>query len=219
MEAILVFLILFAAFIAVVAVSARIDNVRQKNNKNEEQNQPPPNEELDMLAEAHEEFETNKRDLSTQIILGKIKERYMRHLIKRDGSEALKCVYEAMGCTDPERDVIARHFFLLDALDMMYGLRDEDSEAYMACITICEYDMLSIDALCRAMGRSFNMVSPTRACIIFERFGMYEDALEICDTCIERGVLDGSHKTFHARRERLAKKMQKGEEQCREKDL
>ena len=191
--------------IVAIIIKGIIDNNKRTDQAPQETQETPRK----MLTEeeASEILADHQRLLNTQIILSKIKERFMRYLIKKNGSEALLCIDEAMGVTDPVKDAIERHFFLMDAIEMLYSLRDQDDGAYFACINVFQYDIDNIENLVSKMSRPFNMASATRICIIMERLGMFEEAIQICDICAGYNLFESGHKSFLIRKERLMKKM------------
>lgn len=207
--ALYVFLVSVAVFACVSAIVRT--HLDKKNGTKQEQKEHQEQQTVQKITNDEQKVKDFERDctrkLSTDIILSKIKQRLMRHLIKRNGSEALICVDEAMGVTNPELDAIERHFFLTDVIDLFYSLRDQDEEAYFACINVFQYEIDNIENLVKKMGSPFNMTSASRVCIIMEKLGMYEEAIQICDICAGYNLFESGHKSFLIRKERLMKKM------------
>ncbi|WP_435158641.1 tetratricopeptide repeat protein [Haladaptatus sp. DFWS20] len=105
-----------------------------------------------------------------------------------------------------------RHFVYNSLIELYYKQRDERNDAIEKCIAYCEEDIDTIDAFLDAWEREYGDGPPgipsfKRLAIILEKQGNYQDALEICEMAIQRGLSDGTKGGYKGRKQRIQNKI------------
>lgn len=128
---------------------------------------------------------------------------------QRDFSQIEALVYEFCHKYEESTYVSCVHFFLIRVIDSLYKYRDEDPNILFLILGLCDFDIQRADSLSKKMGaRQFDMVTPTRMAIIFEKLKRYEDAINICEWALDHNLQDSSI-TFEHRIEKLKQKIAK----------
>lgn len=99
------------------------------------------------------------------------------------------------------------HFALTFMAQRFYQLRDINPELLTVVEMICKRDLDLIPDLNERLKRN-SWECLTRLCILYERSGRLQEAIEICDIGNENGFLDGGN-SFLIRKARLEKKLAK----------
>lgn len=99
------------------------------------------------------------------------------------------------------------HFALTFMAQRFYQLRDINPELLTVVEMICKRDLDLIPDLNERLKRN-SWDCLTRLCILYERSGRLQEAIEICDIGNENGFLDGGN-SFLIRKARLEKKLAK----------
>lgn len=104
-----------------------------------------------------------------------------------------------------------RHFIYLKLIKMYYKQRDDRDDGIEKCIEYCKKDIDQVDAFLKNWSidskTTPRIPSFKRLAIIYEKQGGYQDAINICDKALERGLDDNTKGGFEGRKKRLQAKM------------
>ncbi|RKD85217.1 tetratricopeptide repeat protein [Halopiger aswanensis] len=105
-----------------------------------------------------------------------------------------------------------RHFVYNSLIDLYYKQRDYRDDAIEKCIQYCKEDIEIVDDFLDEWKQEYggelpNIPSFKRMAIIYEKQGRYEEALEVCEMALDRGLDDGTKGGFEGRKERVQNKM------------
>lgn len=146
----------------------------------------------------------------TRLSLDNARERIIRLLLKQDLDKAIDVLTDTLAKTHPQYFAVERHFFLTDAIDKFYAMRDVNPRSVDLCLGICDLDIMNLHNYIEEAGHAdFYAISPTRSAIILEKQGRIDEAIEICDKAIDLQVLDSNKQLFTVRKEKLQKKLEK----------
>jgi len=98
------------------------------------------------------------------------------------------------------------HFFLLETTEQVYSLRDKFLNAETLSINLCKKDIELFDLIAENL-KGCRIGTLSRLAIIYEKNGMIDEAVKLCDIGIKFGFADNNGKNFIFRKERLEKKL------------
>ena len=116
--------------------------------------------------------------------------------------------------------IIHLHFGLIELVNLIYKLRDTDSEAIDYCLKICDMDIALYDtvriASIKESGNDFVYTGALqRKIAILEKRGEYLKAIELCDIAIRNRYTKNAHESdsssFIAQKDRIKKKLDKAQ--------
>ena len=143
-------------------------------------------------------------------------------LFKRNYEKAESLIDEIVDGIDLKRDAIALHFNIIKLVEKLYSIREEGPEAIDLCLKLCALDFENMEnfilasneddfgrgvASSKRLNRPTNLVTTTRAAIIFEKQGDILSAIKICDMAIAWNAWDSGKKSFEERKARLERKL------------
>lgn len=100
-----------------------------------------------------------------------------------------------------------RHMMYNRIIKAYYKKRNEREDALEMCINYCKNDIDIVDKFLKEWdGEPPRIPSFKRLAIIYEKQGKYQEAIEVCDKALKRGLEDNTKGGFESRKERLKKK-------------
>ena len=115
---------------------------------------------------------------------------------------------------------IDEHFTYNHLIDLYYKQREKGPEYLQKCITCCLKDIQILSAFKSEWNKKYGdaeklkIPSLTRLAIIYEKQGLIQEAINICQKALELGFInDGTKSGFQGRLERLQRKLEKQQEE------
>ncbi len=104
--------------------------------------------------------------------------------------------------------VANEHFMYNSLIKAYYKQRNERNDAIENCIEYCKRDFEIVDDFLESWdGEPPRIPSFKRLAIIYKKQQKYEEAIEVCNKAIERGLSDKTKTGFEGRKQRLENKL------------
>lgn len=126
-------------------------------------------------------------------------------IVSGNVDEAYEKAIQVLSLEYENKTAVDVHYYLIRLADAFYKQRDKYTQCVDYTIKLCKRDIDLLPALFELKGCSNPLI--TRLCVIYEKQGKIEEAIELCDLAEKYGFTDNKFTPFSCRKIKLQKKL------------